>query len=249
MGTCLNSVVEPESFQAFPEKVPNDLKGCVVRVGAVDSPPFVIRNPNSSSVSLDSGIELTLIDTLAEAANFKVQLSMSYINHEQQRENASSGLLKELAENTIDIAIGTISPTIEEHRRFDFSIQYTEDSSTWVVPSDQILPQWMGLLLVFQPVVYLVALLLLVYLWFAASRVVKYCAWNFRFEHECYKKSSTFFLIVVGMLLSNEPRKFPRTKFLKTIIAMWTLLCFYWNSAFSATLMSVITNTVYDGGV
>lgn len=246
IGTCLNSTIDPVAFAPFPNKIPNDLNGCLIRVGAVESPPFVIKNENSSSLSLASGIEVNLIKTLAEAANFEVQLSMSHIT---QQDNTSSGLLEELAERNIEIAIGTISPTIEEHRRFDFSVQYVEYSSAWVVPSDEILPSWISILLVFQPVVYPVVIFLLIFLWYSTSRVVKFCASNFRSEFECYKNRSTFFLILVGMLLANEPPHFPRTKFLKSILLMWTLFCFYWNSAFSATLMSVITNTIFEGGV
>lgn len=226
-----------------------------MKVGPIDSPPFVIESAIPTSTTyLDSGIELAIINTIAEVANFQVQLYVpSLLMHSRDDEDASTlstdGLLGELHDRRIDIAVGTISPTIADHRRFDFSVQYTQDMTAWVVPSDHMLPHWMGLLLVFQPTVFGVTFLLLLFLWGASSRIVKLCAFNFRREHQCYRSSATFLLITVGMLLANEPSRFPRTRFLKCILLMWTLFSFYWNSAFNATLMSVITNTVFRGGV
>lgn len=191
---------------------------------------------------------MTLIDTIAKAANFETQLSMSYITINQDN-RSSAGLLKELTERSIDIAIGTISPTIEEHRLFDFSVQYMQDTTSWVVPSDQMLPHWIGLLLVFDPLVYIGAILILLFLWLASSRIVKLVPFNFRREYICFKNSCTLLFITVGMLLGNEPSKFPYTRFLKSVLLMWTLFCFFWNSAFNAALMSVMTSNVYQDGV
>lgn len=191
---------------------------------------------------------MSIINTVAEVANFEVEITMSYI-HNQQSTNLTSGLLKELHERRVDIAVGTISPTIAEHEKFDFSVQYMQDESTWVVPADIQLPHWVGLLIVFQPTVFGVTFLLLILLWLSSSQIVKLCEFGFRKEHECFRLRGTLLFITIGMLLANEPSKFPRTRFLKAILIMWSLFSFYWNSAFSATLISVITNTVYKGGV
>lgn len=243
LGTCINSILEPQKINFYPEKIPNDLNKCKVKVGSVNSPPFVIESAfgKESSSFLDYGVELALIDTVAKMANFQVELynpSASLID-----------LVDDLTEKRIDIAIGTLSPTIEHHLKFDFSVQYTNDIITWIVPADQELPHWIGLLLVFQPTVYGVVILLLLFLWYSSSRIVHLCQYNFRMEHQYYTDSGTFLFVTIGMLLSNGPHTFPRTRFLKTILIMWSLFAFYWNSAFSSTLISVITNTVFKGGV
>lgn len=250
-GQCIEQV-EPDGLDIFPEKIPQDLNRCLVKVGAMESPPFVIKSETtypSLSLSLDSGIEMALIESLSKAANFEVELSMSYMTLSQDLDNITSGLLMELLDRKVDIAVGTISPTTESHRRFDFSVQYMQDVSSWIVPSDRVLPHWMGLVKVFQPTVFAVTICLLLFQWFACSTIVKLCASNFRWEHESYKQSGSLFLITVGMLLASQPRRFPNTKFLKYIVLMWSLFCFYWSSSFSASFMSVITNTVYRDGV
>lgn len=264
IGTCYKSVFDPPGINAFPPKVPDNLEQCQVKVGALNSPPFVIESAIESKAAvgpIDSGIEISIINTIAEIANFEPLTAMSYLATEQdQRQQNSSlsstnsssnsrGLFKELDERKIDIAVGTISPSIDEHIRYDFTVQYTQDMSTWVVPSDAIIPHWMGLLLVFQPGVYVGAVGMLIFLWGASSLIVKRIAVNFSRERLHYKNSGTFLFVTVGMLFANGPHRIPTTRFLKTLLFMWTLFCFYWTSAFGATLMSVLTNTVYQGGV
>lgn len=243
VGQCVNSSIAPAGLNGFPSKITDNLNQCPVKVGAINGPPFVIESAigKNSSKPFATGMELALIDTIAEMANFKVEIVLS-------KNRASNDLLEKLEDRQIDIAIGTTSP-VKDHRKFDFSFQYRQDMTTWVVPSDLMLPHWMGLLLVFQPTVFGVALLLLLFLWFASSRIVTLCSYTFRNEYGCYRDKGTFLLVTVGMLLANEPSRFPRTRFLKCMLLMWTLFSFYWNSAFNATLTSVITNNVFLEGV
>ena len=258
IGNCIRNELIPDDLDVFPEKVPDDLNRCLVKVGTVKSPPFVIEpnsslstySPDSTSRILNMGIEMGIINTISEVANFELQVTMSYWQQQQEANSSTtSGLLKTLYDRQIDIAVGTISPTISEHKTYDFTVQYMQDISAWVVPTGKSLPHWIGVLLVFEPIVFLVMILLLLFFWLATSRMVKYFAFNFQSELTTYKNSTTFFLITVGLLLTNAPTNFPRTRFLKFLLFLWTVMSFYWSTAFSATLISVITNTAYEEGV
>lgn len=239
-------------MKCFPEKVPRDLSGTLVRVGAVHSPPFVIvrrrKEDLTPFIDLDSGIEMQILKTVAWRANFRVSLVVSYLA-EGTSEGGGGGLFNELAERRFEIAIGTISPTIETHREFDFSVQYTQDIATWVVPSDDLMPQWVALLLVFQPSAYAATFALLFFFCAAASSVVKVFDWNFRTEHRIFKQPVSFLMVTVGILFANIPNKFPRTFFLKYLLVIWLFFCLHWSTAYNGTLMSVLTNTVFTSGV
>lgn len=227
---------------------------CLVRVGTVHSPPFVIQREVDDRlfVDLDSGIEMKILKTLAATINIDVELGISFLteDHLWTGKNISGGVLKELADKKFDIAIGTLFPTIASHRQFDFSVQYTDDMAAWVVPSDEMFPKWLSLLWVFQPAAYAATFLLLAFFWFISTSIVKTFQFNFRNEHFCYKNRLSFFLIIVGILFANIPHKFPQTTFLKYLMFVWLVFCLHWSTAYNATLMSVLTNNVFtDDGV
>ena len=259
IGTCTESIMQLEVRDPFPQKVPRDMNKCLVKVGTIPSPPFVIgeglskiKSSSPSALAQYAGIEIALISTIADAVNFDMQVtSEEFLSPpiRDQLQNSSRGLLSQLERRRIDIALGTISPTINEHKRFDFSVQYLQDMFTWIVPANLMMPHWIGLLFVFQPTVYGITLLLLFCLWFFPTLIVKVCAPHFHRERKSYRDSVTFLFITVGMLLANEPSRFPKTRFLKAILLMWTLFSFYFISTYNAVLMAVITNTVYTSGV
>lgn len=237
LGVCKDSVLEPAGFHCFPLKVPKDLNRCPVKVGTADSPPFV--------VGAEAGIERDIIRTVAGRANFDIEWSVSYMAEPRSAE----GIFQELREKRIAVAIGTIAPTIDTHRIFDFSVQYSQDKATWVVPADDMMPQWIALLMVFQPSAYAATFALLVFFCAAASTILRVFKDHFRREHRCYRSPSSLVLITIGILFSNIPSKFPRTTFLKYLLVIWLLFCLHWSTAYSGTLMSVLTSTVLYSGV
>lgn len=235
LGICKDSKLEPSGFQCFPEKVPKDLNNCLVRVGTVNGPPFV--------VDTHTGIEMDILRAVAARAKFEIELSVSYLGSDQ------GGILQELRDKKISVAIGTITPTIYTHRVFDFSVQYTQDKVTWVVPADDMMPQWISLLMVFQPSAYGATFALLVFFCAAASTIVKQLKFHFRREHAIYRDPVSFLMITVGILFSNIPSRFPKTTFLKYLLFIWLLFCLHWSTAYNGNLMSVLTSTVRYSGV
>lgn len=229
--------MEPAGFQCFPDKIPKDLNRCLVKVGTANSPPFI--------VAAEKGIEMEIFRTVAEKANFEIELSVSYLSDPLSGE----GIFQELLDKRISVAIGTIAPTIATHRIFDFSVQYTQDKATWIVPADDMMPQWIALLMVFQPSAYAATFALLVFFCAVSSTIVKVFKRNFRREHKIYRNPISFLLITVGILFSNIPNKFPRTTFLKYLLVIWLLFCLHWSTAYNGTLMSVLTSTVLYSGV
>lgn len=252
LGTCKESLLEPPELHCFPNKLPRNLNQSQVKIGAVHSPPFVIQNVVGTdllpTVDIDTGIEMQILKTVAWRANFQVKLMTTFMT-EGGTDNETWGIFKELQDKRFDIAIGTISPTIWTHRKFDFTVQYMQDVVTWIVPSDNMIPQWVGLLLIFQPSAYAATFGLLIFFWVVVSSIVRVFKWNFRREHKIYRAPISFLLITVGILFSNIPNKFPRTTFLKYLLVIWSLFCLHWSTAYSGTLMSVLTNTHFTAGV
>lgn len=105
IGNCIRNELIPDDLDVFPEKVPDDLNRCLVKVGTVKSPPFVIEpnsslstySPDSTSRILNMGIEMGIINTISEVANFELQVTMSYWQQQQEANSSTtSGLLKTL---------------------------------------------------------------------------------------------------------------------------------------------------------
>lgn len=78
---CENGVFSNETDFFFPEKIPHDLHGCPVFVRAVIWPPYIFEPPNLNrsqiGINFTNGIEIRMMNTIAEKCNFTVVYTVS----------------------------------------------------------------------------------------------------------------------------------------------------------------------------
>lgn len=133
LGICDASLLIPEDNHYFPHKVPNNLNHCPVKIVTVFWPPFVIqpkeRKFGEEYLTMTEGIEIEIMDTIAKKANFTPKYKSFDVPENWgviYSNKTGSGMMGMLLDNEVDIAIGTLTPTIENHKNFDFTIQYMQ---------------------------------------------------------------------------------------------------------------------------
>lgn len=124
---CENGSLTDKSINFYPEKTPLNLKGKLFKVGAVFWPPNVIESDFTHFRNTPRGIETRLLQTIARAANFtyiyKFPDSTEDVGMISHKGNAT-GLMKMLLNNEVEIIIGSLNPTINRHKFFDFSVKF-----------------------------------------------------------------------------------------------------------------------------
>lgn len=124
----------------FPEKVPKKLKNCAVRVRVVVWPPFVMppvaHVAGTELYEFDGGLEIELMNTVAEKANFRTLYTMSpdEMWGDVFKNGSITGLFAELDKKRSDIGIGSVSLSKGRMDHFDVTTSYIQDSLVWCVP-------------------------------------------------------------------------------------------------------------------
>ncbi|KAJ9598467.1 hypothetical protein L9F63_010863 [Diploptera punctata] len=153
----------------FPNKLPNDLGGCLLRVTTFEFPPFVICDSKLGkykNTSIVDGFEISMIWCLAKAVNATLMLK---IPPGDERggvclENGTwTGLRADIVYEEADIAMASLLNKLEDHLLFDDSREYFSDRFTWFVARAKPYPRWLGMVRVFAPSTWLVGFLLLIF--------------------------------------------------------------------------------------
>lgn len=133
IGECMFGEILPKSAIIFPDKIPLNMNGCPVKIKMVAWPPYTIQpisisNAHEGLSSLE-GVEIDLIRTIGIHANFTAQFT-SFKEPENWgiifSNGSGTGLMKSLMMQEAEIAVGKLTPTLERHKAFDFTIQYME---------------------------------------------------------------------------------------------------------------------------
>ena len=152
-GNFLNG---PENI--FPDKMTN-LFNCQVRLSAPENEvPFVnVTKLSNGSYELE-GLDVTLLNTLAEKLNFKIALTYfsdeNYIFDNQTMADAFKVLLDEGA----DISIGNWYLKLKRSQLFDATTTYSYDSLVFLVPPGAKLTPFEKLIFPFTSVVWCMVL-------------------------------------------------------------------------------------------
>lgn len=248
---CKNGVISHGKVNLFPTKIPNDLNQCPIKVGARPAPPFVIPKNRSKYSAIDDfdlslGMEMKLLDTVAWRANFKPVLNSVAL---QDTNDKFADVYLSLKLKQIDLAIGTISPAPETHAMFDFSVQYAQDQMTWIVPADEMLPKWLGIIMIYELPVWIATFAMLLLILCIMQLVIKCIPFNFKNEHNAYRNTDSLLFILFGILFMNVPTRTPNTTILKSVLMFWLLFCLLWSIAYNGLLKSVLTSPVFKADV
>ncbi|XP_072943470.1 glutamate receptor ionotropic, kainate 3-like, partial [Epargyreus clarus] len=148
----------------FADKTKN-LNQEVLNVVYLDHVPSVVVMKTNESSKV-SGVEIEILNTLAEKMNFKPKLYQPF-NIEvhkwgyRQRNGSFSGLLGEMAEDKADVALGNLQYTPYHLELTDLSIPYTSQCWTFLTPEALSDNSWKTLILPFKLYLWIAVLLVL----------------------------------------------------------------------------------------
>ncbi|RZB66677.1 uncharacterized protein BDFB_005853 [Asbolus verrucosus] len=120
----------------YPNKIPDKLNDCTIRVRMTKWPPYIINVPNgswSNSINLhhNRGFEVSILDMIDAAINVNMFYQYSDIPLDR-------GNLKHLHDERADIAIGAYAKTMPRSLMFDESFYNVYASLLWCVPHSPV---------------------------------------------------------------------------------------------------------------
>lgn len=119
-------------------------------------------------------------------------------------------------------------------------ISFIQADYVWIVPRGELIPHWLGMLLIFQPTVWYSGFafvgLVCIVIWLLAQCKVQ--------EVPCYTRFKDISLIVIGIIMNNIPPKMPKTWRIRIVFILWLFFCINWTSAYTSSLITMITTTL-----
>ncbi|CAO1421445.1 unnamed protein product [Diamesa hyperborea] len=252
LGVCENSTIIPDGVNIFPAKVPVNMNGCPVKIATLIYPPFIFPPSKGqkvgNDVNLTKGIDIQIIKNIAKQANFSPKF---HVLDESENwgqifplNNSGTGMMGEFMKHRTDIAVGSLKPDLERHKTFDFTVQYMEDTTVWVVLIADEIPNWRKIFLVFTPtvwilttVVYLISSILVYFLGKAALT-------NDQKEHVLYRSFHGALFAMYGVFVVNSTG-FAYTSRIRHFVIFWSLFCIHWYTAYTTSLVSLMTSPIH----
>lgn len=161
------------------------------------------------------------------------------------KNGSATGMIGALKRAETDIAIGTITPRRDLHAIFDFTTQYLQDETAWVVPILEPFPHWFALIHLFQPYVWYATIATYVFVSLTVWILGK-CSDD---EYQTFIQLHDILLVIARMMIGNYPPRFPKSTRLQIVIIMWSIFCLNWFAAYTTSLISMITSTFYGDSV
>lgn len=231
----------------FDEQIPKKLNNCPLRVRVAVWPPYVM--PPSDHITgtelynFSSGIEIQLMNTIAEKANIKVMYTMSDTDKWSSisANGTMTGAFLQLSEEKADVAMSSLELTEQRLAYFDISTPYIMDSLLWCVPHSKSQPPSLKFLNTMTLEVWCAMLtafpLFCIIVW-SLSRYQK-------IELHRYKSIGTVLQNVFGISLGVPIKTFPRTYMIRVFLGLWISTSLIIQSSYTTYMMSVLTGTSY----
>lgn len=224
----------------FPNKIPQDMHGCLLRVISVVWPPYVISPPDKiindeTAIHLNNGYDVLLINVLAQ----KMNLTVKFYSFEQPENfgeiypnGTLTGLLQKLFLKKCDIGIGAMYPSRERHKYFDHSVPYLQDMIAWTVPVSKPVSKWMNYLVLLTPYTMIFCVILII-----ISCFLVYLLARNRPEHSLFHSISSCLVAVLAISFFNNTFIEPRFSILRIFMLIWVFYSIHVGILFQTALM------------
>lgn len=220
----------------FDDKIPSDMKGCALKMLALERQPFISRDPNHPN------IEIMLIGEVAKRFNIKLNYKiLNSFRGERLPGGLWDGALDDLVSQDGVILLGGIFPDNEVHEDFECSSTYLADSYTWVVPRAFQQPLWLAFFIIFKRIVWLsvVAGFIVVALtWMLLAKVSKDPTYRENLDHYLINT----WISNLGFVAFSRPV----THSLRLFFIFLNLYCVLLLTAYQTKLIDVLTNPNFE---
>lgn len=231
-----------EIQEIYPEKIPNDLLKCPVRLLAFTLEPFVINTTVSRENAQLAGIEVTIIHAVSQKMNFKeVYLKNPYyVWGSKLPNNSYTHMYGMLQRKETDIIYGFIYANRILDEGFDSTFSHLSDIANWWVPTADKIPDWMNLGKIFS-----------VSLWGATGFLVIFNGITWWLIGRKVEESNNFNQFTLAMLnswyvLFQSIIEFPKSNLLRPIVFAWCIITLMLYTAYTCQFVSYLTTPLYE---
>lgn len=230
----------------FPNRIPNNLKECEVKVRTIIWPPFVnepVRkvSNNYNQFIFENGIEINIMNTIAKIANFTVNYTISrkpedwgYVNIN----GSTSGMMASLINEEVDIGMSSVGATVTRYQFFDNSITYLQEGITFCVPRSLERPYWKRVSAILPLSVYILCALYVLLIMLISTNLAKF---NER-EYSGYKNYIKNLFNVLRIITGNPLSVQPKSTKVRFLIMLWVIFSLNLNITYETSLVSVLTS-------
>jgi tryptophan-rich sensory protein len=231
----------------FPNKIPNNLLGCTIKVATFHFPPYVIQTDNYTEVSGSTvykfrGLELEYLVLVSEALNSPLAFSQSspypYVS---ERIGWCLGMAQA---GLVDVAIGRIPQSLLGVISVDFTIPYIFDAVKWYVPCSKPALRTDKIMEMFAPSVWFSMAVVLILTSLVFWRTSKSPAHSV-LESHCYRTALYCAYNVWSVFMGVSVPQLPRTAKLRILFLLYVCYCFAMNTVFQSFFTSFLVSPGY----
>jgi hypothetical protein len=229
----------------FPNKIPNNLLGCTIKVATFHFPPYIIQTENYTEVSgnnvTNSEAWSSCLLLLSEALNSTLVFSQPSPNaYVFQR---ISWCIQNMIDGFVDVAIGRIPGTLLGVIFADVTVPYIFDALKWYVPCSKPALRWNKLMDMFTPSVWYsmtVVILTSFVFWGTSNSLARSVQ-----ESHCYRTVQYSAYNIWSAFMGVSVPQFPRTSKLRLLFLLYMCYCFAMNTVFQALFTSFLVSPGY----
>lgn len=247
MDNCTFGYFE-NKVNLFPTKIPKKLNDCPVRVRVVQWPPYIMppkqHIAGTELYDFDDGLEINLINTIAERANFKIIYSMSHTTQNFGTVNSNgttTGVFTVLREESADIAMGSLALSEQRAEKFDFSTTYYTESLTWCVPHAKSQPAIEKLTNTLKTETWVV----LVFAYCLCSLLVWALSHLETKELKFYKSFPNVMQNTLSIVLGMAVKTLPKTTIVRCFLFLWIFNSLVMGIYYTTFMISTLTGSSY----
>jgi hypothetical protein len=226
----------------YPQKIPQDLKGCKISVSTFEIEPFVILSLNNSGVFPADGVEGRLFHSIMKKLNLRYKLKLPGIENwgEKLPNNTWTGMKGDLFNNVTELGFGGLLLDRELCEVFDCTITYLKDRLVWHVPRARQVAQWKAFYRMFGKetweVIIVVAIVVALLLWLM-GHIAKEASYS-----ALAKSLSHVWAVILGISVPEQPR----ASRLRLLFLFWVIYCLHMNAVYLSFLTSFLINPGFE---
>lgn len=234
ISTCKNA------FELYPNKLPKNLNGCKIKMLAQGVEPFVLNVTLKNRSAREGGLEVKIMNTIAEKYNF----SENYLEHNESvwgfrlKDGSYTGHYKKLIERKADLFFGIAPP--DYHEDFDLTTMHLIEQVTWWVPIANFKPRWRNIIDVYRTSIWIlmvIALVLITVIW-------KFIGIHLETSVR-YKELFLCFMIHWHSLLQGSVLS-PKSGMLRFLFILWILFSIVLSCSYQSQLISFLTKPLRE---
>ena len=238
--------------ELFPEKIPDDIKGCPIVISSFELPPLAMRKHTKDikdPFAYDEGIEVRILFQLGKTTNSKVVFRPPPADGELWGYDVGNGtwvgITGEVQRGLSDISINFMWSRSHLIKEVEDSREYLIDTARWFIACAKPYPRWSSLTRVFRPSLWLGLLTAYLIVGIIIWQVVKI---NNSFtadpiENQAYSSFQkcllNFWAIILEESASNNP---PHVAVIRGIFLVWVLYCYAINTVYQTFLTTFLIN-------